>query len=113
MGGEQMSRYLLILSEDMIERRETERLHELAAQLRRPGNEVTLFLVQNAVLPARATCRYPGLPPLIDAGVEVLADEFSLRERGIQVTELLSGIRVAPIELIIERLASGCKALWK
>jgi intracellular sulfur oxidation DsrE/DsrF family protein len=112
MGGEQMSRYLLILSEDSIERREAERLHELTAQLRRPGHEVTLFLVQNAVLPARATCRYPVLSPLIDSGVEVLADEFSLRERGIQVTELMSGVRAAPLDVVIERLASGCKVLW-
>lgn len=107
-----MSRYLLIASEDPTGRGDADRVYELAAQLRRPGNAVTLFLVQNAVLPVRASCPGSPLPALIEAEVEVLADEFSLRERGIGATELLAGVRAVPLDVVIDRLASGSKTLW-
>jgi hypothetical protein len=43
----------------------------------------------------------------------VLADEFSLRERGIASPELRTGVRAAPLDVLIELLAGGGKALWK
>jgi predicted peroxiredoxin len=107
-----MSAYVLIASEDPFER-DTGRLHTLAVDLRRAGHEVTLFLVQNAVFAARAACATTALPPLIEASVEVFADEFSLRERGIASLELRNGVRAAPLDMLIELLASGRKALWK
>ena len=75
MGG-----YLLIASEDPFERRDTDRCNELATQLVRRGHEVTVFLAQNAVLCARATCSGSGLRALMNASITVLADEFALRE---------------------------------
>ena len=107
-----MSAYVLIASEDPFER-DTGRLHTLAVDLRRAGHEVTLFLVQNAVFAARAACARTALPSLLEASVEVFADEFSLRERGIASLELRNGVRAAPLDMLIELLASGRKALWK
>ena len=108
-----MSGYLLIASEDPFERRDAERLHNLAAELRRAGHGVTLFLLQNAVLGARAACAGTTLSSALDASVDVLVDEFSLRERGVAAKELRAGIRAAPIDVLIEQLASGRKTLWK
>jgi hypothetical protein len=107
-----MSAYVLIASQDPFER-DAGRLHTLAVDLRRAGHEVTLFLVQNAVFAARAACAGTALPSVLEASVEVLADEFSLRERGIASPELRNGVRAAPLDVLIELLAAGGKALWK
>ena len=107
-----MSAYVLIASEDPFER-DTGRLQSLAVDLRRAGHDVTVFLLQNAVFAARAACAKAVLPALLAASVEVFADEFSLRERGIASLELRSGVRAAPLDVLIELLASGRKALWK
>jgi len=42
----------------------------------------------------------------------VLADSFSLQERGISPNRLLAGITVAPLSTVIDHLAAGRKALW-
>ena len=73
---------------------------------------VTLFLVQNGVLPARPSARSEPLAALTKAGVQVLACEFSLRERGIQATRLVAGVKAASLDIVIDQLAEGRKALW-
>ena len=45
-------------------------------------------------------------------GVEVLADEFSLRERGITPDRLTPGISPVALDVVIDRLADGWKVLW-
>jgi predicted peroxiredoxin len=87
-------------------------LWSLATGLVREGHTVTVFLVQNGVFPARP-CRYSQrLSAAAAAGVEVLADEFSLRERGIAADRLATGVRAAALDVVIDQLAEGCKALW-
>ena len=76
------------------------------------GNQVTLYLVQNGVLPARPGARTAGLDGLVQAGVEVLADDFSLRERGIPAGRLQAGIKSSPLDVVIDGLAEGCKVIW-
>jgi hypothetical protein len=76
----------------------------------RPASEVALFLVQNGVLPARAGCRRAELQRALAAGIELHADEFSLRERGIET--LLPRVQAAPIGLVIDRMAAGWSAIW-
>lgn len=107
-----MAKYLLIESRDPFETHEVERDYELAASLARDGNEVTLFLVQNGVLPARSGTRRNGLAAALEAGVHVLSDDFSLRERGIDPGNLLKGIKPSPIETVVDQLAEGRKAIW-
>jgi hypothetical protein len=104
--------YLLIESRDPLESTRVQRTYDLAVQLRAAGSDVVLYLVQNGVTPARAGGRRSGLENVIAARIEVLADEFSLRERGLPPSALLSGIRAAPIDAVIERMAAGWKAIW-
>ena len=107
-----MANYLLIESRDPFESRDVSSWCRLATDLKRAGNEVTLFLVQNAVLGAREGARCEELTAVVKADVEVLADEFSLRERGIAAARLISGVRRAPLDIVVDRLADGCRALW-
>ncbi len=107
-----MAAYLLIESRDPFDSNDVAAYHQLATDLVKAGNQVTLFLVQNGVLPARAGARADGLAAASSAGVEVLADEFSLRERGIALEGLAEGVSPAPLEVVIDQLAGGAKAMW-
>ena len=84
----------------------------MAKNLKAEGNEVTLFLVQNGVLPARPSTESAGLADLAKAGVEVLADEFSLGERGISSDRLVNGVKASPLDVVIDQMAEGRKVLW-
>lgn len=107
-----VAKYLFIESRDPFENNVVARQYELAANLVKAGNEVTLFLVQNGVFPARPGDRSALLTHAAKAGVEVLADEFSLCERGIAAGKLAEGVRPAALEIVIDHLTQGCKALW-
>ena len=107
-----MSNYLLIESRDPFEANDVRYYYDLAAGLAKAGSKVTLFLVQNGVLPARRCAASERLSNLAAAGVEILADEFSLRERGIAAARLAKGVKVAPLDVVIDQLAEGRKALW-
>jgi hypothetical protein len=105
-----MAGYLLIESRDPFESNDVGYYYELASGLVAAGNQVTLLLIQNAVLAARPSAQTPQLKALIGSGVKVLADDFALKERGI--AKLLAGIQIAPIEIVVDHLESGCKTLW-
>ena len=107
-----MSPYLLIESRDPFESNDTEFCCDLAARLAHRGHEVTLFLVQNGVLAARVSARSATLTELAGTGVRVLADEFSLRERGIAADRHVTGVQPAPLDVVVDQLADGAKALW-
>ena len=78
------------------------------ARRRRGG----VLLVQNGVLPARAGARAPQLAHLAAAGVAVLADDFSLRERGIAADRLGAGVQAVPLDIVIDRLIDGWQVVW-
>lgn len=106
-----MSRYVFIESRDPFESRDTRFTEETAVSVKERGHEVTVFLVQNGVLAARKSARR--LDRLAEAGVTVLADNLSLRERGIKTDELSPGIREAGIEALVEAIVQeNTKALW-
>lgn len=107
-----MSKYLLIESRDPFEWNEVPRQYELAAGLAKEGNTVCLFLIQNGVLPARKSSKSDLLNQLTKAGVEVFADDFSLRERGISTASLAPGIKAKGIDLVVDQLAEGRKAIF-
>ena len=105
--------YLLIESRDpFTEPTSVDQQLDLATKLAEQGNEVTLFLVQNGVMPARPSIHSARLTSLTKAGVEVLADEFSLRERGIATDRLANGITASPLDTVIDHMASGHKVIW-
>jgi intracellular sulfur oxidation DsrE/DsrF family protein len=107
-----MSKYLLIESRDPFDSNDTRFYCDLARQLVAAKNEVTVFLVQNGVLPARAGARSGDLASLAGAGVSVLADSFSLKERGIDAGNLAPGIAAAPLDVVLDALAEGTQVIW-
>jgi len=108
-----MATYVFIESRDPFEFGDTRFVADAAAALKQRGEEVTVFLVQNGVLAARAKARGSQISRLADAGVALLADEFSLRERGIAGNELASGVRASSIEGLVDLIArENAKAIW-
>ena len=107
-----MPDYLMIESRDPFDSNDVADFLALAEGLSKAGSKVTLFLIQNGVLPARHGARSAPLAVLAANGVEILADAFSLGERGISANRLLPGIKAAPLDIVVDRLADGCKTLW-
>ena len=105
-----MAHYLLIESRDPFEVNDVAYYYDLSRALVASGNEVTLFLVQNGVLAARPSAHSAKLDALARSGVTVLADDFSLQERGI--ARLAEGVAAAPIDVVVDHLAAGHKTLW-
>ncbi len=107
-----MADYLLIGSRDPFESNDVTRLYALAENLIKNGSKVTLFLVQNGVLAARESAKSGALSEVAGNGVEVLADDFSLRERGIAPEGLVYGVSSAPLDVVVNQLADGRNAIW-
>ena len=105
-----MAEYLLIESRDPFESNDVGYYYDLAKGLVDGGNQVTLFLAQNGVLSARPSAHSAALSVLAQSGVTVLADDFSLQERGI--AKLAEGVAAAPIDVVVDHLAAGHKTLW-
>ena len=106
-----MATYVLVESRSPWDSGDVPYLYRLAGDLAAAGNDVTLFLVQNGVLPARSGARADDLPALART-VKVLADEFSLRERAIPARGLVAGVHAAGIEVLVDLLAGGAKSVW-
>jgi len=107
-----MAKYTLIASRDPFESNEATRYFELAGSLRQEGNDVTLFLVQNGVLAARPNEVGKRLSALAGEGVTVLADSFSLRERGIPEGRLAEKIKSVALDTVVDHMAEGRKVIW-
>jgi len=107
-----MGKYLLIESRDIFESKDVQYVYDLASNLAEQGNEVTIFLVQNGVLSARSGPSTQVVATLAQTKVTVLADDFSLRQRGIQTSNLVQGISPAKLDIVIDKLADGCKVMW-
>ena len=108
-----MSRYLLIESRDPFESQDSVRfLLATASELSTAGHAVTMFLIQNGALAARDDVQLPALSAALRAGVEVIADEFSLRERGIGDRQRSHSVSSASLNVVIERLALGDRVFW-
>lgn len=106
-----MTTYVLIESRDPFESRDTEFVEQTAIALKERGHAVAVFLVQNGVFAARKTTGR--LRRLAEAGVTLLADDFSLHERGIQPDELAPGIEASGIERLVTAIAqANTKAIW-
>jgi len=107
-----MTQYMLISSRDPFAHRDAEAFYDLAASLAEADNKVTLFLVQNGVLPARQSAFSARLTALSEAGITVCADGFSLRERGIATDKLTSGVVIKDLDTVVDHLETGAKTLW-
>lgn len=107
-----MAKYLLIESRDPFDSADSQYFPELVLGISARGNEATVFLVQNGVLPARKGSKHNELVSrLIQSKVKVLADGFSLRERAI--SNLIEGVEVADMDRLVELLLEpGNKVIW-
>lgn len=107
-----MAKYLLIESRDPFDSADSAYFSELVEGISNRGNEVTLFLVQNGVLPLRSGSKHSGLMrKLLENRVKILADYFSLKERAIK--EPLDGVEVTDIGRAVDLLLEpGTKAIW-
>ncbi len=108
-----MTHYVFIESRDPFESRDTQFVEDTATALKGRGHEVTVFLVQNGVLASRRNIRDSAVSRMAKAGVNLLADDFSLCERGIQSAELQPGVQTTSIETLVEALVrENTKAIW-
>jgi sulfur relay (sulfurtransferase) complex TusBCD TusD component (DsrE family) len=107
-----MASYLLIESRDPFEFQDVQRTFDLAASLAKNAENVTVFLVENGVFSARESSASQALVALAAQGVTILADAFSLKERGIHQTRLARPIASATVEDVVDALARDVRVLW-
>ena len=104
--------YVLIETRDPYDSAELDDVFELASRLGETA-AVSVYLVENAVLPVRAaSSAAPRLTALAERAT-VLADDFSLRQRAIAANDVAPGVEPASIERLIELITTaGCIAMW-
>ncbi len=108
-----MAQYLLVESKDPLNGGSYS--FELAKQLRDLQHGVTIYLIQDAVFAARK--RFAAGEKLVtDAKarqVTLLADEVSLRQRGISAERRAEGVRVSKVDELTDLLMEKSdKAIW-
>jgi sulfur relay (sulfurtransferase) complex TusBCD TusD component (DsrE family) len=107
-----MARFVFVESRDPYECADSARYLDLVAAVRRRSHEVTLFLVQNAVLAAREGASHAGdYRELARAGVAVVADTFALRVRAVD--RLAPGIEPSGIDRLVSMaLTPQTRVIW-
>ncbi|HYC22113.1 MAG TPA: DsrE family protein [Candidatus Bathyarchaeia archaeon] len=108
-----MSAYLFVEPRDPLEADEVLHFYALALGLARDRHPVMLFLLNDGVLPASRSQSTVLLRELVEAGVEITADETSLRQRGIATSALAAGVRPATIDVVFALLAAGRTVIWQ
>ena len=108
-----MISYVFIESRDPFESRDAQFVVDTATALKQHDNAVTVFLVQNGVLGARRNAIGSHLPQLIKAGITLLADGFSLKERGMVATEINPAVKESNVDALVDLLVrDNTKAIW-
>ena len=110
-----MAQYVLIESRDHFEYGDSVYMYGMAGDLAGRGNDVNLFLVQNAALTTRKGVKNNPLTSLKQKapGVKVSVDDFSLRERGISQSSIIDEVSVSNIDNLVDLLVQeGAKIVW-
>ncbi|MFQ5873933.1 MAG: sulfur reduction protein DsrE [Dehalococcoidia bacterium] len=111
-----MANYLLVESRDPFEYGDVGYFCGVAKDLAAAGNDVTVFLIQNGVLMSRRGVQGNPLSSVLGDGsgrIDVCADEFSLKERGIGTGSLVSGVKTSNVDELVDLLVQdGIKAVW-
>ena len=107
-----MRKYLLIESRDPFEGDEIREIHELADRLSQAGNRVILLLVGEGVRAARAGEHTFWFAKMRRGGVEIVADEPSLRAQGVGLARLSHWVRPVEPEGATRWVSQGFEALW-
>ncbi|MBI3456226.1 MAG: DsrE family protein [Candidatus Rokubacteria bacterium] len=108
-----MSRYVLIESKSPLDGGEY--AFDLAKQLREQRHDVTVYLVQDAVFAARRGFKR-GEALLAEAkrhDLKLLADEVSLRQRGVAGERLSPDVRASSMGSLVDLLMEQSdKVIW-
>jgi sulfur relay (sulfurtransferase) complex TusBCD TusD component (DsrE family) len=108
-----LSNYVFIESRDPFDSSDTNFISETAVALKKKGHTVTVFLVENGVLGARKQAVRSQVPAIVESGVTVLADDFSLQKRGISMDECAPGLQAGTMVRLIDLIAQeNTKAVW-
>jgi len=108
-----MAKYLVVETRDPFDSNDVDDVYDLASGLADDSNDVTVFLVQNGVLPVRKKSAAAKRVAQLAKKVTVLTDDFSLRERGIEVDEVVDGVRASDIDTLVDLIAEdGRKVIW-
>ncbi|MBF1802199.1 DsrE family protein [Alloalcanivorax profundimaris] len=107
-----MSQYLFIQSQDPFTESRTRHQFDLIGQLHEAGHDVSVLLVQNGVTPARRGARTGSFDRLLDWGVPVLADTFSLEQREIDDADLKDNIGLSSLHVVIDAMLANGKVIW-
>lgn len=110
-------KYLLIESRDPFDCADVPYFFKVAKDLAQKGEDVILYLVQNAVFclrkGARPSAIFDWLGERSKSGVKILADDFSLRERAIRKEELVPDVQVSNVDAVVDFLVEEKrKAIW-
>ena len=107
-----MARYLIVGSRDLMEYKESDFALNLATSLKKKGNDTTLFLLENGVLAARKGSETAArLTALSKEGVTVLAEDLSLKLRGVK--ERAEGITESNMDALADLILNGAdKVIW-
>ena len=105
-----MAKYLFIETRDPFEFTDVKHTWDLAVELGKNGDDVVMFLVQNAVFAGRKGAK---VDTLNDASVKVFADDLSLAERGINAEGLREGVAVANVDALTDLIMEDDrKPIW-
>ncbi len=107
-----MSKFFIVQSREPFTDGRADSDYELINNLVLAGNEVTVMLVQNGVLPARRGGMSNRFDTICHLNISMLADNFSLRQREIELDELKPGVLTANIDEVIKSMLAGHKVIW-
>lgn len=108
-----MRSYIFIETRDPFSSADNLFIADAAIGLRQNGHDVTIFFAQNGVLALRRAATSSPVSLLVKADIKLLADSFSLCERGILSDELFDGVRPADLGTLVDLLIDDdAKALW-
>lgn len=107
-----MTHYLILESRDPYDSADWVDMQQIIMDLRKAGHNVTLFLLQNGVLPARRGTSFEEYFAKLEVlGVNTFADFFALKERGIQ--NLSIHVEKSNLDHLIQLcFASDTKSIW-
>ncbi|HKE92681.1 MAG TPA: DsrE family protein [Povalibacter sp.] len=107
-----MTTFVLIESRDPFSSDQVAANCSLAGELAASGHTAVLYLVENGVFAARAGVQHTRLAEAASRGVQILVDDFSLRERGIGSAQLAPQMQTARLDAIIDHMLQGARVLW-
>ena len=106
-----MAKYLIVGSRDLMEYKESDFALNMASALKKKGHETTLFLIENGALSARKGSEVSAkLTALSKEGVNVLAEDLSLKMRGVK--DRAEGVSESTMDILADLILTGEKVIW-